>query len=347
MFETALVDINGIMDKRFLISIYLPCLIFSTAFIALAAYSLGLSSIISTWGSLALDVQAIIVFLYLSIIYFIAYVLSASLGSIIRLYEGYWDGLSPGFLIKPWKDLRESFYEARLVSICKAIDKVNEDTGSLVGDKDEKMLDEKEKTELKVQDEAESKIYMKRYGYFPPCGRKLSVMPTMLGNVMKAWELYPLLHYNISVPLLWPRLYPLLKDEQILGLLVDARMKLESMVAISVLGAAFAAVGSIYFILVKPSWPLFLLTFWGGLLVWWLSYRSTIGLGRVYGELVAATFDLYRHKLTEKLNLPMQKSLKEERQQWQKVNAFFYRNKNYRLEFEIPLKTAPKQEVKK
>jgi hypothetical protein len=144
----------------------------------------------------------------------------------------------------------------------------------------------------------------------------------------------------MSTALTWPRLYPLLgEDEQITKLLVDARVKMESMVVISVLGVLFAMAGTLFFVFIRPSWALFLVAFWGGLLVWRLAYRSAIDSARVYGEIVKVTYDLYRHKLAASLRLASFTTLDEERTEWQKVNAFLYRNKDYGHVFDFS--TAP------
>jgi hypothetical protein len=334
MFGSILSDFKSYVDPRYLISIFLPCLAFSTIFIALVAYSLNLEEIYDAWNALPIDIQAFIVVFYLSFIYLLSFILSASLGKIIRIYEGYWDERLP--LVGKWKDKRKLFYQNKLTNMGKGIHNINDLTALEIKDhKTEKNISNHKGNLLKYERD-ESEIFQVRYTDYPPFTRCESVMPTKFGNVIKSWELYPQLHYNMSTALLWPRLYPLLKEtDPITRLLIDARVKMESMVAISVLGAVFALAGFLYFVLIKPFFIFFLLTFCGGLIIWWLAYYMSIESARVYGELVKSTFDVYRRILADALKLPPCLSLDEERKQWQMVNAFFYRNKNYGLTYTI------------
>lgn len=352
MFGSVLTDFKGYLDPRFLVSIFLPSLIFCTVFIVLVAFSLGFADVLKAWGALALDVQTLIVVFYLSFIYLFSFLLSTSLGRVIRLYEGYWEDLHLPLIqskVDGWKNRRRDFYAAKLKKLCEDIEKINNNAASLIQGKTNTDLNPEEKEKLKVNDRDESELYQERYQQYPPCTRQQSVMPTMFGNVIKGREIYPSLHYNMSIQLLWPRLFPLLKeDDHITKLLVDGRMKLESMVAISVLGLIFALAGLLTFTLFTPSWLFFLFTFWGGLLVWWLAYRSAIESAGAYGDIINVTIDLYRHKLAESLYLTTYKNLEDERKEWQKVNAFLYRNKNYGHIFDYSkLETKPAEGGKK
>ena len=49
------------------------------------------------------------------------------------------------------------------------------------------------------------------------------MMPTLLGNIMRAVEEYPSLRYGLVASVCWPRLFPLLSDELRLSLYLRNR----------------------------------------------------------------------------------------------------------------------------
>jgi hypothetical protein len=317
-------------------------------FLALVVYSSGSTNILNMWKDQPIQAQVIIAIFYIALVYFIAFLLTAFLGPIIRIYEGYWDDLPLQMFVKCWKDYRKGSYQRKLDCLCKNIAKINKSTYELVND--EKKLNEKEeslkKENLKKLECEEKKYYRERYLNYPPCTRRESVMPTRFGNVMKSIELYPRSRYGLSSVVIWPRLYVLLleKNSNVIELLTDARSSLESLIFISMLGLLFSALGVLYIcfgliIDIEHAGLIFLVTFWGGLAIWWVAYRGAIGSARHYGELMNTAFDLYRKDLLKALGWDKIEP-NEERKYWAMANALFYRGKDYRPTYQPPKQPA-------
>lgn len=151
------------------------------------------------------------------------------------------------------------------------------------------------------------------------------VMATRLGNILRASERYPNERYGADAVLVWPRLYPLLPDSVVTGI-AQARESLEFLLELSALAAAFGALSGIYLLVVTaPVW-LFLLCVWGALAVAVLAYRSSLGTGLLYAEILRSAFDLYRLSVLTAMRLPAPVTAAAERQRWTEVNWLILRN---------------------
>ena len=151
------------------------------------------------------------------------------------------------------------------------------------------------------------------------------VMPTRLGNILKNAELYPADRYQMDAVQFWPRLYGLLPDNLVQAMDLS-RGGMEHMLLLSSLFAVFALLAGGYLLAVKGACWLFLLCFWGGLAVAWLAYGSALDNAQVYGMQFKAAFDLHRNELLKQLRKPLPATQIEEKQTWQKVCVFLYRN---------------------
>ncbi len=130
-----------------------------------------------------------------------------------------------------------------------------------------------------------------------PCKDRL--LPTALGNVMRAAEDLPGTRYGLDAIALWPKLYPLLPKE-LTNILADQRNQLD-------LAGRLCWV----FLLLVPVSTAFLWRYGWWLLIpglnlflGWVSYQAAIAAALAYGEGINTAFDLHRFKLLESLNLP-------------------------------------------
>ncbi|MFI0976094.1 hypothetical protein ACH4SP_03585 [Streptomyces sp. NPDC021093] len=140
------------------------------------------------------------------------------------------------------------------------------------------------------------------------------LMPTRLGNLLRAVESRPRDRFGLDVAVCWPYLW-LLLDEATKAEVVTARSRLDT--------AARAWLWSAVFVL----W-----TFWA----WWalpvaitagvLVYRvSLLPSAGVYGTLVEAAFTLNRHRLYEAVHLPPPADPAEERARGKDLTAYLWR----------------------
>lgn len=126
------------------------------------------------------------------------------------------------------------------------------------------------------------------------------LMPTRLGNILRAAERRPLEKYGLETVICFPRLWLLLPAE-VKGELGEARSKLNSMVRVWMWSVLFLGWGyySLWAILV-------------GLGAAWFAYGWMLDAAAVYGDLLESVFDLYRTLLYKSLRLPLPKNPTEE-----------------------------------
>ena len=148
-------------------------------------------------------------------------------------------------------------------------------------------------------------------GEFPELGR---LLPTRLGNMLRAAEDHCAVKYGLDAIICWPRLW-LLLPEATKTELSQARQHLNGTVRIWVWGMLFL----IWAPLFGVWWPLLL-----GLGTAWLAHRWLIQAARVYGDLIEAAFDLYRLQLYQALRWPLPSTPAEERALGQTLTDYLW-----------------------
>jgi hypothetical protein len=156
--------------------------------------------------------------------------------------------------------------------------------------KEDHELSKEEKKELSRL-EAETNRY--------PEGKEY-LLPTQLGNLLRASEQYPYRVYGLEILTIFPRLW-LILPENAQKEVSEARAHMDNQVKMIILGFA-----------------LFLWAF----LAWWIipigiliavwGYRRAVGTAETYGLLMRTTFDLYRFDLYKQLHLDLPKSPAED-----------------------------------
>jgi hypothetical protein len=127
----------------------------------------------------------------------------------------------------------------------------------------------------------------------------VDVMPTRLGNLLRVAERRPLRKYGLDAVICWPRLWMLLPDG-VKKDLQEARADLNNSARLWLWSLLFCG----WMILgwsVWASWTIVL-----GTVSFCYAYGWAINAARTYGELIEASFDLYRHLLYQSIrwNLP-------------------------------------------
>lgn len=126
------------------------------------------------------------------------------------------------------------------------------------------------------------------------------LMPTRLGNILRAAESRPLEKYGLETTICFPRLWLLLPAEVKIEL-SEARSRLNSTVRIWIWSVLFLGWG--YY----SCWAIPI-----GLGVAWLSYGWMLDAAAVYGDLLESAFDLFRTLLYKSLRLSLPKNPTEE-----------------------------------
>jgi hypothetical protein len=166
--------------------------------------------------------------------------------------------------------------------------------------------------------------YLRQYIAFAPAELG-DVLPTRLGNTLRAAESYPGdgERWGLDAVFWWPRLYLIIPDsarEQV----DEARASMDQMVFLSALSVVFAAVAISFGIAGLP------LAVWascaaGALVLAWLAYRAAVASAAVFGDLVRSCFDLFRSDLLTHLGWPLSEKLSDERALWGALGQQLYR----------------------
>ena len=147
------------------------------------------------------------------------------------------------------------------------------------------------------------------------------LLPTRLGNALRAAETRAGESYGLDAVVAWPRLYPLLRDP-VRALVDDQRDALDLAARFcAVFGAA--AVLSLALLATHGWW---LLVPAACLLLAWLSYRGAVAAAVAYGEGIHAGIDLHRFDLLAALHLPLPSTLEQERAINEQLSLFLRQN---------------------
>jgi hypothetical protein len=153
-----------------------------------------------------------------------------------------------------------------------------------------------------------------------------SVLPTRLGNAIRAFENYPERQYRMAGISLYPRLIAKI-DKEYAGSIDEAKANLDFMLNSATLSALLTlcllAAGLVY----PKSLPSF--TAWAlwltGIVAFVLAtvwfYSQSIGRAQAWGTLVKGAFDLYRGELLKQLGYDYDPStIEEERAIWDNIS---------------------------
>jgi hypothetical protein len=292
MFSDVLKEVTGALDRRFLMNVFFPSLIFwGLLIVVVVATRADLTTTAKVWNDQETFVKTIQCISFIAGVTFFAYVLNSQLTTIFRYYEGYWNS-SWG---RPFRNWGQAWHWSRYQQL---------DAAANAGD-----------------DSAYERIYL----YYPPANGQDQLLPTRFGNILKNAEMYPKERYEIDSVLIWPHLYNLFPDKFV-QIIAETRGAVDLTLVISLLSGTFAIITGIYLVFTGVVWWLFLLCFFGGLFVAKLSYLGALGNAVLYAQQIKVGFDLYRNDLLKQMRLPLPRTAAEEKVRWCEVNKHFYRN---------------------
>jgi hypothetical protein len=287
--------VTGVLDQRLVLTSLLPAIAFWAAVAGLAGAQAGWPRVGARWNGFDSTAKILLTVAAVAFLVLFALLLSAAEGALLSLYEGYWGNRGPGGWLA---GARKSRHKRR---------RAGRD-----GDYEFIYLnyprDRNKNTAAGADQHPEY------------------IMPTRLGNIIKAAELYPgdVGRYGMDAVFFWPRLYQVIPDSVRSGL-VDARTSLALMLNVCTLALGLAA-GSLIALAaaIRPAGACWAAAA-SGLVIAWLSYRSALGAARVYGELVRSMYDLYRGDLLDRLGFTRPETLAEERVLWWNLGQQMYR----------------------
>lgn len=212
MVGTLADKISGLFDPRFRLTVWLPTVVFAVATGGVVVLGVGWAKSVSWWRTAGTEGQIALAILAFSGVTLLAFLLSARLMSFLQFFEGYWDELPLGERLA---NRRKAHYRARLAVLATA---------------------------ARENDAEGQRAQAKMYYWYPPAETPEEVMPTRVGNVLRASEVHPTLRYSIDAAIIWPRLYGLLPGSFVENF-GQAKSQLDLMAVWTVLSVAFALVG--------------------------------------------------------------------------------------------------------
>lgn len=340
MFGGALDKVTGFLDQRLVLTSLLPSVAFWSAVLALVGSQVGWTRAQHWWAHLSSGTNVLVSVVAVALLVLFALLLSAHESTLIGLYEGYW-GRGP---VGRWLadraagrhrrrvesfDQKVTHLDERINALPAEIAQLDLDIAALpAGDsklaKLTKQVADKRRQLRSMPGQAGALIEF-WYGNYPKEPEK--ALPTRLGNILKAAEEYPAYEgrYGIDAVFFWPRLIAVVPDSTRANL-SDARATFVLLLNVCTL-ALLLSVGvlaALVFAVIHPA-----VAFWAsaasGAVLAYLMYRSALGPARVYGELVRATFDLYRGDLLNQLKLSEPASFAQERTLWSNLGQMMYR----------------------
>lgn len=146
-------------------------------------------------------------------------------------------------------------------------------------------------------------------------GSRATVRATTLGNVIESYNQYAYTRYKIEAEIFWPRLQKVVKPE-FLSLVQEPRILLDFALTMTSLGMLYGLI-----VLVFGPWLWFNYWLWGSLALTGFAtsfffYRVCVGAATQLGEMIRASFDLFRLDLMAALERPHPESFKKEQEQW-------------------------------
>lgn len=170
-----------------------------------------------------------------------------------------------------------------------------------------------------------SAIREELYSLYPPT---LDIMPTRLGNMIRSAEAYPRLRYGIDAVLVWPRLFPLVKED-VSESLSQAKANLDLALLMSALSAALGVFSAVYLLANDAPWWFFLTCFGGSAVASWVTYEwGALTSAVSYCEQIRVAFDLNRNAVLDAMNIAAPANPREERELWKTVAGRIYTSGN-------------------
>jgi hypothetical protein len=298
-------SLRKLADRNFIVGFFLPALLGAIVFISFWGDRTTNESSIGSifYKSTYLDLTVFVL-----IIWSISILLSLLNQIIYRILEGY---LGP-FRTERRLEIYRNLYRKEMEDLEEAFDRF-ENSISLDGEYDKYL----ERLRAK-------------YVNFP--SKDHLVLPTKFGNVIRAFETYPLEVYGVDSIATWLRLVAVIPKDYLLSIdsaKAEVDFFVNSFLAVNLclLSVILQYVWSLYRLMPIFPWdhiPWHFLAIAVLLMVIdFLVYQGAIHQTRIWGEFVKSSFDLYLPDLAAKLGYSLPGTEKKRREFWEAVNTMF------------------------
>jgi hypothetical protein len=209
---------------------------------------------------------------------------------LVRFLEGYWDGWAVGRLLGRAMVARHRRRLAQLQAIAWSIPHTKMEAGR----------------------------QRRALGQLEPYPAADRLLPTRLGNALRASEDEAGPRYGFATMTMFPRLYPTLSD-RLAGVVDDARDQLDTATRMSVTLLVATAVSAT---LLGAHGPWLAVPATTALLSW-IAYRAAVRTARTYGQALCLAFDLHRFDMLQALHYPLPTNPTQERAFNERLSEFF------------------------
>jgi hypothetical protein len=304
MLGTFIDKATTLLDKRFLLAWWFPTLI--TSSIGLLLYSWPknwepLEQYFSALQSGTFSTQLMIILGTLLLTLVLAHLLQAFSISIVQFWEGYWP-----------RNLWNRYMKTREVT-----GRWNYLRGERRG---------ASSVNLESFDSIHERLF---YGY---PSREDRLLPTRLGNTLRAAEDYAQTTYGMDAIFWWPRLW-LILPEAAQQQIDDSETPMIALLNFTTQIVLISLFGSIYLGLqFMGAWQLWMafgaacMILIVGLALAFLIYRSAVSQAKVYGMLIRSAVDLYRFDLLKALHQALPPNIDAEQKLWDDLVRWIYLN---------------------
>jgi len=160
-----------------------------------------------------------------------------------------------------------------------------------------------------------------------------TIRPTALGNVVESYNAYPFKRYGMEGELLWAHMQHVIKKE-FLDRIRDARIIFDFVLTMATLGM----VVSLLCLLIGP-WIMFFPLYWASwsfvafLVSYTVYYKMAVFLAVQYGDLLRASYDLFRLELFKELAIELPADRDSELIKWRHVSQLlsYGQGPNYKI----------------
>lgn len=139
------------------------------------------------------------------------------------------------------------------------------------------------------------------------------LMPTKLGNILRAAELRPQDKYGLDVAICWPRLWLVLPEDSKQGMR-SARLSLNTAARLWLWGILFC---------IWTIWAWWAIPI--GLIVALFAYYQAMSAALAYSDLLDSIFDLHRTALYQSLRWPFPENPYDEHQMGKQITNYLWR----------------------
>lgn len=307
--------VASVLERRFLIVAFLPTLMFSVALIAVTvAAGDAFASIARRWNSQSGTIQVGLVLGFLTANWLFSAFVDSQTRNLTQIFEGY----SIRRLVPKVADRGIAWHRERrdeLIGVELVEDVDNETPDNAYGEMD--------RTAADIEEAGSEESFMEEL-FVSYSDNEENVLPTTLGNVIRAAEDYAQSRYHADYLLVWPRLAHVCSERFVMDY-EAMRAQVDFLLVVSAYSGLFSILsGAVVLVLAGPLWLFLLGVILSGLIAW-LGYNTAVKAAIEFGEQMRASMDLFRLNLLEQLSFGKPSSPADEEAMWKDFEGMLKR----------------------